>query len=46
MSVGLYVNGHAQGMWTYFNEKGSLERTETYKDGLLIKTEEKNPEKK
>ena len=46
MSVGLYVNGHAQGTWTYFNEKGSLERTETYKDGLLIKTEEKNPEKK
>jgi antitoxin component YwqK of YwqJK toxin-antitoxin module len=46
MSIGLYVNGHAQGTWTYYNKKGSLEKMETYKDGMLIKSEEKNPEKK
>jgi antitoxin component YwqK of YwqJK toxin-antitoxin module len=46
MSIGLYSDGHAQGTWSYYNPKGSLEKLEIYKDGLLIRTEDKVPEKK
>ena len=45
MSIGFYSGGHAQGTWSYFTPKGILEKLETYKDGLLIRTEEKIPPK-
>jgi len=33
---GNYKGGRKEGLWEYFNEDGSLTRTETYKDGKLV----------
>ena len=35
-SVGHLKNFVREGLWEYFNEDGSLTRTESYKDGKLV----------
>ena len=30
-------DGKRDGLWEYFNTDGTLEKTETYKDGELVK---------
>ena len=33
---GTFINGKYHGLWNFFNEDGSLEKSETYKDGELV----------
>lgn len=40
MIEGQYLQGHQDGKWTYFDEKGSLSKTETYDKGVLLKVEQ------
>jgi len=37
---GQYVNGDADGTWTYLTENGQVEKKEYFQKGLLLKTEE------
>ncbi len=40
MITGQYNAGHQDGTWFYYNEKGTTEKKETYRNGMLIKAEE------
>ena len=34
---GKYKDGKKDGLWEFFNEDGTLQKTETYKNGVLVK---------
>ena len=35
----IHQDGKEEGLWEYFNEDGSLEKTETWKNGVRINCE-------
>ena len=34
---GTYKSGKREGVWTYWDDKGNVTKTETYKNGELVK---------